>query len=634
MPYLSSLYSYFSYPRFANFLSSRFSQPAAAARNGLLALVFLILFLLPWFNYSADLNPLTSQFFLILRLTSVLAVATGIFFLCGWLPLPRSTAFLPFGIFIAAKAITTATSILPHRSVWGGYSVQADGLVYVGILAVLGLTLLSLHLRPREIRFLLYLFIAQSALLSVAVMEQAIDMGTPFQLVRPPTPLTNSTYFLSYACLLLPLSIAVLTDRWEKARHQIFTVPLLGLQLTLLTVAAFLTLPLEVQRLFIPGEAPDGGSKIVQSVQNSSNAERFTQWRLGWQIGLEYPIFGSGPGTTRAAFYHYLPELRDWDHNVAMDLPHNDLIQQFSQSGVLGLFSYLGLWAGLIALFVKRYGSVPEDLKPYAVGLGAGLVLFLVFNILLFTVVYTGVVAAVWFTLLLAFLAPVRQVWLVRRFSAYHATGALCLCAIVVIGYWGERYALAERYANRAIRSSNLGNYRNAAQYNDRAIALFPFEESYYRMGAGHATYALVAGRSTNSLSEKRQKELHDNALSYAEKAIERNPHIPKQELNYGIIQYILSTPGSAQEDEGLRNIRRGLRRSPWDVTFYQNVIDACIMKGDGQRGMAFLADWQANRPAGYRDLFAKEENRLLTSLAPSSSPAVGQSTSGTSVAR
>ena len=74
----------------------------------------------------------------------------------------------------------------------------------------------------------------------------------------------------------------------------------------------------------------------------TSVGARFDYWHAAAQVTAEHPVFGSGPGT----FQRPYALLKRPDSEMAR-LVHNDYLEQFSDSGMIGGLSYVA-WIGLL----------------------------------------------------------------------------------------------------------------------------------------------------------------------------------------------------------------------------------------------------------------------------------------------
>jgi len=96
----------------------------------------------------------------------------------------------------------------------------------------------------------------------------------------------------------------------------------------------------------------------------TSVGARFDYWRAAVQDFSRNPVFGSGPGTFSIAY----KKLKSPQSEMAL-LAHNDYLEQASDSGFIGFFSYLSFISShLWYLYRKRSGK--SDLLLFAVSLG------------------------------------------------------------------------------------------------------------------------------------------------------------------------------------------------------------------------------------------------------------------------
>jgi O-antigen ligase len=96
----------------------------------------------------------------------------------------------------------------------------------------------------------------------------------------------------------------------------------------------------------------------------TSAGARFDYWRAAVQTTAAQPWFGTGPGT----FQHPYAELKSPESEMAR-LAHNDYLEQFSDSGILGGLTY-GAWIFLALLVVGKRLWRSNDLFSFAIFLG------------------------------------------------------------------------------------------------------------------------------------------------------------------------------------------------------------------------------------------------------------------------
>ena len=96
----------------------------------------------------------------------------------------------------------------------------------------------------------------------------------------------------------------------------------------------------------------------------TSVSARFDYWWAAVQTTAKNPVFGSGPGT----FQHPYAELKSPEAEMAR-LTHNDYLEQFSDSGVVGGLAYAA-WIGLALSIVGRKLWRHRDIFPFAIFAG------------------------------------------------------------------------------------------------------------------------------------------------------------------------------------------------------------------------------------------------------------------------
>lgn len=97
----------------------------------------------------------------------------------------------------------------------------------------------------------------------------------------------------------------------------------------------------------------------------TSVVARFDYWRAAWQTAVSKPIFGSGPGTFANAYQ----AVKKPESEMAR-LAHNDYLQQASDSGFLGLITYVAFIGGMLWVSYRR---LDWQRTPVACGVWLGL---------------------------------------------------------------------------------------------------------------------------------------------------------------------------------------------------------------------------------------------------------------------
>jgi len=80
---------------------------------------------------------------------------------------------------------------------------------------------------------------------------------------------------------------------------------------------------------------------------------RVEVWKLGWQAGLENKIFGFGPGNTKRVINEYARQNPQITGLHSINHIHNQFLQTFAMTGLVGLCSFLALIVCHLWIFTK-----------------------------------------------------------------------------------------------------------------------------------------------------------------------------------------------------------------------------------------------------------------------------------------
>lgn len=89
----------------------------------------------------------------------------------------------------------------------------------------------------------------------------------------------------------------------------------------------------------------------------SSLRFRVELWKLAWQVGLDNKLFGYGPGITKRVIKDYVKQRPDLKGLETMNHIHNQFLQTFAMTGLVGLVSFLALLICHFQLFTKYLGK-------------------------------------------------------------------------------------------------------------------------------------------------------------------------------------------------------------------------------------------------------------------------------------
>jgi len=96
--------------------------------------------------------------------------------------------------------------------------------------------------------------------------------------------------------------------------------------------------------------------KYAFSPNHPSNSVRMGLWQTSWNMIKDKPILGIGPGNFSKVFDKY-KVAREYD---TIAHPHNDYLNMWVNSGIIGLLGYLFLWFSFLRRFIKHFSiSLP-----------------------------------------------------------------------------------------------------------------------------------------------------------------------------------------------------------------------------------------------------------------------------------
>lgn len=98
------------------------------------------------------------------------------------------------------------------------------------------------------------------------------------------------------------------------------------------------------------GLAKEIASFLQGKLTLHSGSRRVAIWKYSFEMGMENPIFGNGVGVFKEAFRISKGAAYALVSKNALDMAHNDYLQIFCDSGILGLVLYMGY---LVTTFVR-----------------------------------------------------------------------------------------------------------------------------------------------------------------------------------------------------------------------------------------------------------------------------------------
>jgi O-antigen ligase len=128
----------------------------------------------------------------------------------------------------------------------------------------------------------------------------------------------------------------------------------------------------------------------VQSISNissdASNLERINRWASALRLFQERPIFGWGPGTYQ---FVYAPYQRAKEKTIIstnygdMGNAHSEYIGPLSESGVLGMLTFIGIVITTIITGIRVYRRAPDkNVRLMSLFLTLGLITYYIHGVM------------------------------------------------------------------------------------------------------------------------------------------------------------------------------------------------------------------------------------------------------------
>ena len=299
----------------------------------------------------------------------------------------------------------------------------------------------------------------------------------------------------------------------------------------------------------------------------SSFHQRLLIWTSAWQMGLENPLLGKGWGQFELFYPFYqgrlmvnfpvMRSLRTHANNA-----HNEILEQWSQAGLLGLGVYLWFLVVLFYGFLRFYRSASPEARYGAVPLAAGLTGALVDNMLNVSIHFAVPGLAFWWVAGALALktcgAGTSPAWKRPR-AAAAAAWVLLLCCLGAAWLWERQFTREFRYFNgfRAMRANNftaaVAQLRGAWEASPREVnSNYEFGNAYVRAG-----------------------ELEKGAWAYGE-ALKSNGGYDEIYFNLAIILKRLG-----RSEEALKNLQVSSVINPLNPATWQALAEVYLSRQD-----------------------------------------------------
>lgn len=356
---------------------------------------------------------------------------------------------------------------------------------------------------------------------------------------------TNSrSSLLSVLATALPLAVWVFFHRNKLGTGLMKKAALLGITFIALTLVfktgvsqidRYLTLqtyrPSAVSPAPQPSQVPAATASAPLKITESIDIRKIV-WQGAVDLGMQYPLFGTGVETFAYSYYFVRPVAHnltsEWDY--LYNKAHNEYLNFFATTGFIGAASYALFIGSVLVLGIywstlSRSARKEPELSFLQTSLLASWIVILITNAVGFS---TTMINLYFYSIpvLLYFIERAKDKETKVRHESGRGEGGIFGYLIVIVAflfalqyfvtYWiaDTKYALAENYAK-------ANDYQSAVSLLTSSLALFPdhvYEDklSYYMANLSF----IAAYQKDNRLAA----ELMNSAESYNTKSISRSP--------------------------------------------------------------------------------------------------------------
>ncbi len=374
-----------------------------------------------------------------------------------------------------------------------------------------------------------------------------------------------------------------------------------------------------VERVGEGGQKVTSVKKITLNVRKEhvypSLHQRLLIWSSGWQMGLENPVCGKGWGLFELFYPFYqgpllerfagIRNLRTHANNA-----HNEIIEIFSQSGILGLGLFMWIFAVLFSAFFRFRKYAGES----------DMIIFPMFSAVV------GMFADNMLNVSLHFAVPAFLFWwlvgaLSLRLSSPAAFGELkemkigsrpakivaiflILVSLLGIYYWHLQF-MREVYYFKGFKAMRKSKFAEAKTYLEKAHAYhsrevnanYELANAYVRLeNYQKAEWAYKEALSSNcgydeiffnlSIVEKKL-EKYKKAIESLKMSILINPI---NKLNYSAISEMYMRKGKKYAGEAIEVLERARKLFPRDISILNALGYFHSTQGDYQKARYFYA--------------------------------------------
>ncbi len=550
---------------------------------------------------------------------------------------PKMSWILGFlAAFIISLVVSSIFGENPYHSFWSNYERMEGVLTYFHIFAYF-IVLISVFKTEKLWKWFFNISLGVSAIVGIyGVLQLAGKLAIHQGSVRLDATLGNASYLAIY--MVFNIFIALFYLAREKEWYAWFYVPLVILQLFVLyhtatrgailgivgglLLAAVIVVFLSKERrtrifafsavafivlssgLFLLAKDSSfvKNSPVLNrfasiSMNETTTQSRFVIWGMAWKGFKEKPIIGWGPENFNLVFDKYYEPIL-YKQEPWFDRAHNVFFGRLIAGGVIGLFTYLGLFlSAFYYLLFKKRGSVTalgekKFFSASGAAILAGLLFAYFFNNLF---VFDNLISSLFFFAVLAYIHvrvahsedegnerdEARKSPIVKMEDSYqkHAFASLILVA-VVFGVYNLNVPslLASRALLASFEQVSMGNAQGAFDEFQKAI-------SYNSFGSAEAREQLVNFASKVVSQENIPESFKNRVFLYAVSQMKQQ--IKSAPGNARYLVFLASLYNKAgRYDSAIELLKKALEISPKRQIFYFELVTSYINKGEIEKAI------------------------------------------------
>lgn len=366
---------------------------------------------------------------------------------------------------------------------------------------------------------------------------------------------------------------------------------------------------LDNQQTLAEVEAPPDPTLLI----SDSGEIRRIVWEGAYKLGSAYPVTGTGVETFAYSYYWTRTrehnDVSEWDflYNKA----HNEYLNYFANSGLLGLGTYVLCLATIVLLFLKNLHR--QMIPTLTIALFCGWISIHLTNFFGFSVVLIGLYT---FLLPALFIAPFTQTQIInlpiRKIPFLVGLGILIAVFYFPVSTIGRIFIadLNFAFAKKADAQNNIGN---AFQLIQNAIALNPTEFTYHNYAIGIS--ADIANQLQLNNDATAAAEFANAAITSANATILLNPyHINSwKDRASGFIT--LTTVDPIYVDHAINSLEFARHMAPTDPKITYNLALLYARKPNFQKSIDLLKVTLQLKPNYYDAQFALASYLHQTSM-------------------